>query len=321
MIGGLFFCANGLILNITMAINQFSLIQGISEDLEMFPQIAEFSLRKITAIELGSFEFIREDNFQIWFVMGGKFDWTINGENFVLYPGSAVVILPGHVYGGTKGYMDLGTLICLKLQIDDFGIGERLAISSIGQFSEIESQSLEGALKENYVPTLAAKEIGIKLMELFEEISNKDIGFVTRVNHLIDSILILIVRKLYHEKSCNLELYHVFQSLDKSLNENLAHHWSVEEMAESVGLGTTSFTEKLKSYSGYTPINYLIKMRVSEAIRLLQEEDSNITDIAIKTGFYSSQHFSTTFKKMTGHSPRQFMQLNVFKNTISTSKN
>lgn len=301
-----------------MAINQFSLIQGISRDLDKFPQIAEFSLRKISAIELGSFESKFEENFQIWFVMGGKFDWKINQKNYVLYPGSTVVILPGHVFGGAKGYFDLGTLFCLKLQFDDLGIGESLAISSIGQFSEIESQSLEGVLKDNYKPTLTSKEIGNKLMELSEEISNKDIGFVTRVNHLIDSILILIVRKLYQGKTCKKEFYHTFQKLDKSLYENLAHHWSVEEMAESVGLGTTSFTEKLKGYSGYTPMNYLIKMRVSEAVRLLKEEDSDITDIAIKTGFYSSQHFSTTFKKMTGHTPRQFRLMFILDKKTST---
>jgi transcriptional regulator GlxA family with amidase domain len=94
--------------------------------------------------------------------------------------------------------------------------------------------------------------------------------------------------------------------LEKTLRENLEHQWTVAEMAALVGLGTTAFTEKVKSYTGFSPLNYLINIRISEAIKLLKRTDVNLTDIALDTGFYSSQHFSTTFKKLTGYTPSQF---------------
>jgi AraC-like DNA-binding protein len=84
-------------------------------------------------------------------------------------------------------------------------------------------------------------------------------------------------------------------------------------MAALVGLGTTAFTEKVKSYTGFSPLNYLITIRISEAIRLLKAQDLNITDIALDTGFYSSQHFSTTFKKLTGYTPSDFRKNNISK--------
>ena len=95
------------------------------------------------------------------------------------------------------------------------------------------------------------------------------------------------------------------------LRQNLAHQWTVEEMAALVGLGTTAFTEKAKSYTGFSPFNYLINIRISEAIKLLKRPDVNVTDIALNTGFYSSQHFSTTFRKLTGYTPREFRKLNI----------
>ena len=82
-------------------------------------------------------------------------------------------------------------------------------------------------------------------------------------------------------------------------------------MAALVGLGTTAFTEKLKNYTGFSPLNYLINIRISEAIKLLKQEDVNMTDIALDTGFYSSQHFATTFKKLTGYTPREFRKKNI----------
>jgi AraC-like DNA-binding protein len=99
--------------------------------------------------------------------------------------------------------------------------------------------------------------------------------------------------------------------LEQMLRQNLAHQWTVEEMAALVGLGTTAFTEKAKSYTGFSPFNYLINIRISEAIKLLKKPDENVTDIALKSGFYSSQHFSTTFRKLTGYTPSEFRKLNM----------
>ena len=99
--------------------------------------------------------------------------------------------------------------------------------------------------------------------------------------------------------------------LEQSLRKNLSHNWTVEEMAAMVGLGTTTFTEKVKNYSGFSPLNYLITIRISEAIKLLKQNELSVTDIALDTGFYSSQHFSTTFKKLTGYTPSDFRKKNM----------
>jgi AraC-like DNA-binding protein len=68
----------------------------------------------------------------------------------------------------------------------------------------------------------------------------------------------------------------------------------------------------VKSYSGFSPLNYLINIRISEAIKLLKNRNISITEISLETGFYSSQHFSTTFKKLTGFTPGEFRKNNSY---------
>ena len=94
--------------------------------------------------------------------------------------------------------------------------------------------------------------------------------------------------------------------LEQMLRDSLDHPWTVEEMAAVVGLGSTAFTEKVKAFSGFSPLNYLINIRIAEAMKQLRQSQKSLTDIALDTGFYSSQHFSTTFKKLTGYTPGQF---------------
>ena len=143
------------------------------------------------------------------------------------------------------------------------------------------------------------------------ELLNQEIGYATRVNHLIDEIFILITRQLTMQNNSGRDFPQTFMKLEQTLRKNLAYQWTVDEMAALVGLGTTAFNEKVKSYSGFSPLNYLINIRISEAIRLLKREDSSVTNIALDTGFYSSQHFSTTFKKLTGYTPSEFRKNNL----------
>jgi AraC-like DNA-binding protein len=122
----------------------------------------------------------------------------------------------------------------------------------------------------------------------------------------------MITRQLTRQSNPSRDFPKLFMNLEEALRKDLSHQWTVEEMAAIAGMGTTLFTERVKSFTGFTPINYLINIRVSEAIKLLKRREVSITDIALDTGFYSSQHFSTTFKKLTGYTPGEFRKNNTY---------
>ena len=143
------------------------------------------------------------------------------------------------------------------------------------------------------------------------EVTNQEIGYITSVNQCLDKLFILIARQLTHQNNSRRDFPQTFLNLEQSLRENLSHQWTLEEMAALVGLGTTAFSEKVKNYTGFSPLNYLINIRITEAIKLLKRPDVHVTDIALDVGFYSSQHFATTFKKLTGYTPSDFRKKNI----------
>jgi AraC-like DNA-binding protein len=152
------------------------------------------------------------------------------------------------------------------------------------------------------------------LQGLQSELVSQELGYLTRSNQLLDELFVTITRQLTRQNISQRDFPQTFMKLEQTLRQNLSHQWSVEEMAALVGLGTTAFSEKVKNYTGFSPLNYLINIRISEAIRMLKRQEENLTDIALETGFYSSQHFSTTFKKLTGYTPSQFRKRNHAKN-------
>lgn len=290
--------------------NQFTLHQGTSRELESFPYIKEFALTKNTTIQLDSFIPSTADSLLIYCVVDGKFDWLVNGRDYILYPGDIAFVLPGQQIGGSKGFLEIGTLF--RLHIDIEGTGTELALGTWSNLSSCESLSIQKMLLVNNLSVLLKVKEGIEIFhQIHNELVNPEIGHVTRVNHFIDSLLIIIARQSTRQADSRRDFPRTFMKLEQALRRDLAHQWSVEEMAALFGLGTTAFTEKVKHHTGFSPLNYLINIRISEAIKLLKRPDVNFTNIALDTGFYSSQHFSTTFKKLTGYTPGQFRKRNL----------
>jgi AraC-like DNA-binding protein len=62
---------------------------------------------------------------------------------------------------------------------------------------------------------------------------------------------------------------------------------------------------------GHSPIEYLIRLRITKAADLLRQGVLNVTQIAFRVGFSDSNYFSRQFRKVMGVSPRDFRRRSV----------
>jgi len=295
--------------------SQLFLQQQKSAELNPFPHIAAFANRKIQHIQFNSFVKRISDSICIYYISDGKFEWIINGRAFSLYPGDTAIVLPGQELGSEKGFLDPGALAWIEISPQVYTPAGSLVLGSWSGIPENDSKAIGKLLSLNNVSVLSKLPgAGHVFLQLQKEIVDREIGYTVRVNQLIDELLIHIVRHLTRQNNLQRDFPQTFMKLEQALRSNLDHQWMVEEMAVMVGLGTTAFTEKVKNYTGFSPLHYLINIRIAEALKLLKNTGKPVTDIALETGFYSSQHFATTFKKLTGYTPRQF-RINNKKNT------
>jgi AraC-like DNA-binding protein len=288
------------------------LLKKDCRELQPFPHIIEYACKKINTIQFDSLKKETSAFLRIYYVADGRFDWQINEQQYILYPGDLAVILPGQSFGAEKNFFDIGTVCWVHLQLQKNEYPDKWLIGKWSRLTDSECKTIGRILSINNSPVLPRiKEAGNTFQSMQHEFIHQEIGFTARINQLIDELIILITRHLTTQSSSRRDFPQTFMKLEQTLRENLSHQWTVEEMASLVGLGTTAFSEKVKSFTGFSPLNYLINIRISEAIKLLKRPDINVTDIALDTGFYSSQHFATTFKKLTGYTPSEFRKKNI----------
>jgi AraC-like DNA-binding protein len=281
------------------------------EELHPFPHISEFALRKISTVQIDSFNRESSECLRICYVLEGRFEWLIDDRHHILYPGDVAIILPNQSLAGEKGFLDIGALCWLHLELEQIEPNGIAAIGNWSRLTSCECRTIGRILFLNNCPVLAnLNQAGPLFHNIHGEFVNQEIGYGARINQLIDELLILIARRFTRENNSTRDCPQKFMKLEQMLRENLSHQWTVEEMAALFGLGLTAFSEKVKSFTGFSPLNYLINIRIAEAIKLLKQQNLPITDIALDVGFYSSQHFATTFKKLTGYSPTEYRKKN-----------
>lgn len=94
------------------------------------------------------------------------------------------------------------------------------------------------------------------------------------------------------------------------LDQNNERIVSLEEIANHCNLSQSRFIHLFKEETGITYRRAQLWIKVLNALQLLQKE--SLTQIAYKTGFADSSHFSRVFKENFGFSPRDFLKLSQF---------
>jgi signal transduction histidine kinase/DNA-binding LacI/PurR family transcriptional regulator/AraC-like DNA-binding protein len=79
-----------------------------------------------------------------------------------------------------------------------------------------------------------------------------------------------------------------------------------EDIANHVGLSPDYLTDCFRQELGVTPITYLRRYRIHQACELLKNTHLTITQVAASVGFSESAHFSRTFQREVGMTPRAY---------------
>jgi len=90
------------------------------------------------------------------------------------------------------------------------------------------------------------------------------------------------------------------------MQESLEKPVNIEELVRELPMGYSSFRKFFKEYTGCSPKQYHLNLRMNRARELLSSTTLNINEVAYQTGFDSVFHFSRLFKQKNAVSPKSF---------------
>ncbi|SMG53821.1 AraC family transcriptional regulator [Paenibacillus aquistagni] len=99
---------------------------------------------------------------------------------------------------------------------------------------------------------------------------------------------------------------HVLKEVIHTMETSLAYPWTLQELADLAHLSPSRFSTLFTQAVGTSPLNYLIQLRLTAAIHLLDKSNDKIIMIADQCGFRNLSNFNRLFKQYVGVSPSEY---------------
>jgi transcriptional regulator GlxA family with amidase domain len=93
------------------------------------------------------------------------------------------------------------------------------------------------------------------------------------------------------------------------IEQHLGDPFTLEDLARAVGVSRFHFARLFRISTGESPMEFLLRSRIERAKQILMTSDRRMSEIAATLGFCDQSHFSRSFRRYAGVTPRQFARI------------
>ena len=100
----------------------------------------------------------------------------------------------------------------------------------------------------------------------------------------------------------------ISRSAAKFIDDHYSENISLSVVANKLGLSSSYLSTKFSQDMGMGFVDYVNKVRIEKACLYLKQGYYKVYEISEKVGFNDTKYFTKLFKKITGYTPKKFMQ-------------
>lgn len=143
-------------------------------------------------------------------------------------------------------------------------------------------------------------------------------GYPETVGYLLQSFVAAVIGLLEERRQNTVVEEAKTEDKDKNyicelarqyINENYTEELTLERISKALRISPSYLSHIFKQGTGYSPMQYVNLRRLGEAQFLLISTQDRLTEIALKTGFDTSNNFYKMFMKQVGMSPSDFRKV------------
>lgn len=248
------------------------------------------------------FKYHCHDFLELSIVTSGSANYCIDGNDYVIKKGEILISNPGLYHMETP--IEDSKYTQLHIGVHNFKLSD---------------------IRDNYIdnkgvgPVIKFKKYENEFFkccdEIIKEEKMKRVGYPLVLKSLVMKLLIILCREFESEEKQEDEYNCLFQSSEKQnivreiidyMNKNYMCDISLDKISKNMYLSPVYISKIFKEEIGDSPINHLIKIRLSKAEDLLKDKSIPIKVVAQRVGYNDAYHFSKLFKKYYGISPSAF---------------
>lgn len=124
----------------------------------------------------------------------------------------------------------------------------------------------------------------------------------TCIDNLLNHLLLLSSKE---ERECS-RIPENIRYLMKYMESNFDQHLTLDYLSDFANVTKYYLSREFKKYTGFSPNDYLISLRIDQAKLLLKNTTLPAVKIAHRVGMHDLNNFTNQFKKKTGMTPIQY---------------
>lgn len=231
-------------------------------------------------------------DYQLLYVAGGKAHFYFHGKEEIVTAGNMVLYRPKeeqryYYYGvdRTEVYWVHFTGNNVKNILRKYGIPDSAHVIHTGTSLDYKKIYLR-MIQELKLTRPHYEEVLVRYLELL----------LTMISRLQDQKP--KSKNMFLTDEMNLAVSHFHSYYNRQIN--------IEEYAKKHGMSVSWFIRNFKEYTGSTPTQYLLSLRISNAQSLLESTSYQVAEIADIVDYSNPLYFSRLFKKQCGVTPTEF---------------
>lgn len=140
---------------------------------------------------------------------------------------------------------------------------------------------------------------------IFELWTKQETGYRHKCSAIAYEILAECYKSNYTEKPCNPKIKNAVDYINNSFK---SCDITIKTAAEKSFISEVYLRKLFKAEFGLSPKQYMINLRMKNAIGLMNAGYYSLKEIAFMSGFSDYKYFSTEFKAYTGKSPSEYLK-------------